>query len=357
MKTQVLIGFLLVCATAGLPLNNASEKTPQNYDLCTKSDGVMCVYDDDENLVRLRLDDDDEEDNTDLTDIENFVFFLLYTRKNPLRSKPLYVDDEDALKRTKFDPALPTRFVTHGWMNSRKSAACTLIRDAYLKHGDYNIIVIDWSKISIKGYIWASNRVKRVGEFVSRMIDFLSKHQMELSETIVVGHSLGAHVAGIAARNAKGEVKSVIGLDPALPRFELVGPGSRISSDDAEYVEIIHTNGGFLGFLSAIGDADFYPNGGKKQHGCLTDPGGACSHARSFRFFAESITSTLGFHGRSCSSYRKFKRGRCNDSPTSIMGGHKSLFIARGKYYLKTKSKFPFAKGPFEKFRRLNSTI
>lgn len=82
---------------------------------------------------------------------------------------------------------------------------------AYLKHGDYNIIVIDWSKISIKGYIWASNRVKRVGEFVSRMIDFLSKHQMELSETIVVGHSLGAHVAGIAARNAKGEVKSVIG--------------------------------------------------------------------------------------------------------------------------------------------------
>lgn len=86
-----------------------------------------------------------------------------------------------------------------------------LLFAAYLKHGDYNIIVIDWSKISIKGYIWASNRVKRVGEFVSRMIDFLSNHQMELSETIVVGHSLGAHVAGIAARNAKGEVKSVIG--------------------------------------------------------------------------------------------------------------------------------------------------
>lgn len=129
---DMFVEYFLYSDYVGLPLNNASEKTPQNYDLCTKSDGVMCVYDDDENLVRLRLDDDDEEDNTDLTDIENFVFFLLYTRKNPLRSKPLYVDDEDALKRTKFDPALPTRFVTHGWMNSRKSAACTLIRDGML---------------------------------------------------------------------------------------------------------------------------------------------------------------------------------------------------------------------------------
>lgn len=115
----------------GLPLNNASGKTPQNYDLCTKSDGVMCVYDDDENLVRLRLDDDDEEESTEI-ELENFVFFFLYTRKNPIHSKPLYIDDEDALKRTKFDPALPTRFITHGWMNSRKSAACILIRDGML---------------------------------------------------------------------------------------------------------------------------------------------------------------------------------------------------------------------------------
>lgn len=144
--------------------------------------------------------------------------------------------------------------------------------------------------------------------------------------------------------------KSIIaGLDPALPGFRFAGPGYRISADDAKYVEIIHTNGGLLGFLRPIGDADFYPNGGKAQEGCLVDPGGACSHARSYKFFAESLTSQLGFHGKSCDSFMRFKLGFCNSLQTSIMGGHKQVFHARGKYYLMTKASFPFANGPFTK--------
>lgn len=134
------------------------------------------------------------------------------------------------------------------------------------------------------------------------------------------------------------------GLDPALPGFSTASPGSRISSEDAQYVEIIHTNGGLLGFAKSIGDSDFHPNGGKSQNGCLMDIGGACSHARSYKFFAESIDSSLGFHGRSCSSFVRFKKGLCDDQDTSLMG-HKSHLHARGNYYLLTNSKFPFAKG------------
>lgn len=43
------------------------------------------------------------------------------------------------------------------------------------------------------------------------MIDFLHERGMDLSQTTIIGHSLGAHVAGLAARNAKGEVEVVIG--------------------------------------------------------------------------------------------------------------------------------------------------
>lgn len=135
----------------------------------------------------------------------------------------------------------------------------------------------------------------------------------------------------------------VPGLDPAFPEFRLAGPGARISSGDAKYVEIIHTNAGLLGFLPAIGDVDFYPNGGMKQHGCLVDVGGACSHARSYWYFAESINSPVGFQGKSCSSFLRFKMGLCNHSHTSIMGGHKPLFSASGTYYLVTNPSFPFA--------------
>jgi len=62
-------------------------------------------------------------------------------------------------------------------------------------------------------------------------------------------------------------------------------------------VEIIHINGGLLGFLAAIGNVDFYPNGSEKQLGCVMDPGDVCSHTH--RFFAESINS----HEKSYNSF------------------------------------------------------
>ncbi|KMQ93906.1 pancreatic triacylglycerol lipase [Lasius niger] len=302
------------------------------------------MYDDHEHLVQLTLDDDVESLEETQRDIGNRVFFFLYTKNNPTVPNTLYVNDKNALKNSSFDPTKPTRFIIHGWMNSRSSSACVLIRDAYVKNEDDNVIVVDWSKISFRPYIWASRRVGLVGEFVSTMIDFLEKQGMDLSKTVLIGHSLGAHIVGLAAHNAKGEVSFIVGLDPALPGFYLAGPGSRISNDDAQYVEIIHTNGGLLGFSAAIGDSDFYPNGGKSQSGCLLDIGGACSHARSYKFFAESIDSSLGFHARKCSSFRHFKKGLCNNEHISLMG-HKLELHAQGNYYLETNSKFPFAKG------------
>lgn len=84
---------------------------------------------------------------------------------------------------------------------------------AYIKEGDYNVIVIDWSKITLGTYAVARSYVRQVGIHLSGMINLLEEHGMDLSKTLLVGHSLGAHVVGIAARNAKGNVKYVIGKD------------------------------------------------------------------------------------------------------------------------------------------------
>lgn len=80
-----------------------------------------------------------------------------------------------------------------------------------MKNEDCNVIVVDWSKISMRPYIWASKRVSMVGQFISTMIDFLEEQGMDLSKTILIGHSLGAHVAGLAARNAQSEISFVVG--------------------------------------------------------------------------------------------------------------------------------------------------
>lgn len=96
---------------------------------------------------------------------------------------------------------------------------------------------------------------------------------------------------------------SVVGLDPAGPLFESQHIKARLDSTDANFVDVIHSNGenlilGGLGefsnhFLTVnfhsqrdfsncyqkftfrisgsyqpMGDADFYPNGGRVQTGC-----------------------------------------------------------------------------------------
>ena len=77
-----------------------------------------------------------------------------------------------------------------------------------------------------------------------------------------IGHSLGAHLLGYAARNLKRSkivIDRITGLDPAEPLFETVHRiPKRLSREDANFVDIIHSdgakdlNGGF-GLHDAIG--------------------------------------------------------------------------------------------------------
>lgn len=63
----------------------------------------------------------------------------------------------------------------------------------------------------------------------------------------------------------------ILGLDPALPLYMFNGPSSRLSASDAKFVDVIHTDGGILGYPWPLGHADFFPNGGRPlQPGCAT---------------------------------------------------------------------------------------
>lgn len=63
------------------------------------------------------------------------------------------------------------------------------------------------------------------------------------------------------------------GLDPARPLIEKHGSRSyRLTRDDAEYVQIIHTNAGALGQLSYSGSLDLCINGGSFQPFCRGNP-------------------------------------------------------------------------------------
>lgn len=62
-------------------------------------------------------------------------------------------------------------------------------------------------------------------------------------------------------------------MDPAGPSFEYADAQSTLSPDDAQFVDVLHTNtrgspDRSIGIQRPVGHVDIYPNGGTFQPGC-----------------------------------------------------------------------------------------
>ncbi|XP_055844343.1 phospholipase A1-like [Episyrphus balteatus] len=279
------------------------------------------------------------------------VKFYLYTQKNPDDPQEIFIGNETSLSESNFNSNDETRFIIHGWQNDFTSDVNVEVRSALLDVMDCNVISVDWSQKAISiNYMKSKHNVPKVGEKVAEMIDFLANEgQMSLDKLRLIGHSLGAHVAGFAGKHVtSGQIHTIIGLDPAWPLYTFNGCAKRLCDSDAQYVESIHTNGGLLGFLKPIGNADFYVNGGKSQPGCGLDVGGICAHSRSFLYYAESIRDNH-FTSQKCTHWKYAVKRSCKEGGSSKfmakLGSYLNFKFVEGSYFTPVNKESPYGTG------------
>lgn len=89
-----------------------------------------------------------------------------------------------------------------------------------------------------------------------------------LGNITFIGHSLGAHVCGFAAKHIENlmgdKVGVIVAADPAAPCFKDNKCEERLCETDATHIICLHTS--VLGFT--IGHVTMQMNGGTKQPGC-----------------------------------------------------------------------------------------
>ncbi|XP_066095189.1 pancreatic lipase-related protein 3 isoform X1 [Saccopteryx bilineata] len=299
--------------------------------------------------------------------------FLLYTRHNPKAHQEVSAVNYQTLQASHFRIYKLTHITIPGWKSDGKwqRDVCSVL----LKVEDVNCINLDWANGS-QEYIHAVNNLRVVGAEVAYFIDVLVKQfGYSPSKVHLIGHSLGAHLAGEAGSRTPG-LGRITGLDPAGPYFHNTPHEVRLDPSDANFVDVIHTNAvRFLfefgaGIINACGHLDFYPNGGKHMPGCedLITPLFQfnfnaykeevasffdCNHARSQRFYMESILDPDAFIAYPCRSYESFKAGNCFHCPKEgcPMMGHfadrfhlKNKKLNRSYYFLNTGAFSPFAR-------------
>ncbi|XP_040577625.2 inactive pancreatic lipase-related protein 1-like [Lepeophtheirus salmonis] len=281
----------------------------------------------------------------------------LYTRKNPKIPQVFKYTEGSSVKDSKFDPSKFTRTIVHGFMGNCDLAWVIEMRDALLKKSDINVFCADWKQGSqFPYYAQAAANTQIVGLMIAKFFNAVSGVVGTIGPKLhLIGFSLGAQVCGYAGSKIPN-CSRISGLDPAGPAFRDQKVEFRLDKSDADFVDVIHTNGAYLssgglGLLDISGHVDFYPFGGQNQMPCKSvfqeaflwkDVG--CSHSRAVRLFIETIKN------KDCKmvsfpcvgGYNAFLKGQCFDTSKAFPLGFNTPRNASGELYLTTRIVAPF---------------
>lgn len=212
--------------------------------------------------------------------------------------------------------------------------------DQNYKRLKHNLFIINWN-YAARGILYprAVANIPIVASYATRFINdkLLGEAQMDPLRIQLIGHSLGAHLAGFIGKNTRTKLGRIYGLDPAGPCFGTIsGPlypsSKRLAPSDAEEVITVQTNSALLGIDKPLGKYSVFVEGGAVQPGCkgggvlkslstLTWDGGdfdtvACSHSRApnlltYRHDQSDSQDDCQLVAYECKDWDSFLDGHC----------------------------------------------
>ncbi|CAG9766413.1 unnamed protein product [Ceutorhynchus assimilis] len=202
-----------------------------------------------------------------------------------------------------------------------------------------NVISVDWHAGSEPPYDQAIANARVVALEVTHFLKFLREsHNVTLEQVHLIGHGVGAHIAGYVGHELK--VKKISGLDPSGPRFDGMPAQVKLDATDADYVEVLHTD---VGARCSTKQSDVLSLTRSGLNKGEIIPG--CSHKRAFKYYIESLEiEDCTFLGIKCGSYLEFKQGKCTDCGENCRTFGLVTYSKRnnGSYFLQTNSKKPY---------------
>ncbi|KAF5298137.1 hypothetical protein FQA39_LY02561 [Lamprigera yunnana] len=240
------------------------------------------------------------------------VSFILYAESN---RELVDVNENDWLRQSSWNATKDNVLIIHGYAGGDESLPISVLRDAYVANGDYNVWIVDWGPLCQPPcYAAGVHNMKAVARCTGEFLTAMRLGGMQPSRTTCIGHSLGAHICGLISRYVLFRQHRIIALDPARP---LIPVQSRVTAGDASAVHAIHTNAGHYGEMGKSGHVDFCINGGRTQPYCqTTENESLCSHVWAVCYLAESLHPEFVKKAEPCSR-------RC---PSGSRPGHRVGF-------------------------------
>ncbi|XP_015187184.1 PREDICTED: phospholipase A1 2-like [Polistes dominula] len=286
--------------------------------------------------------------------------FILFTRKDKdginltiknLTSSHIFRKDE---------LIHPVIILIHGFISSANNSNYEDLANVLLEKEDLIVISVDWkegacngglSVLEYAGYFKAVKNTRAVGQYVANFTKILvDNYEVPMKKIQIIGHSLGAHIAGFAGKEVQklnmGKYHRITGLDPAGPAFADKDCSNRLCKTDAEYVQVLHTTT-LIGSDKRFGNIDFYINKGYLQPSCQNSlnliKDATCSHSRAVEYLTNCLKYKCCLVGIpwDYSNYR-IPLSKCTKKTCVCIALNTENYPADGSFYVPVKAKYPY---------------